>query len=251
MNNDLKSANSAKIGKRFYESRVRLNYSVNEVADILFINKDYISAIEDGNYAVFPSKAFAHAYFKKYKDFLDIECEFPNIFDEKNDKKFKKIKKEIKLSYSIDKNVKKYVLVSLLTASALTLTYFKNSKSSEVIDSKIFSKELKISDLEKIEALIKDNILSKKINMNNVKKKPLLLLFFEASSWVEIYKDNVLIEVKQFDKGDSYELVIDIPFKVVVGNADSVKGTYNGDLIEFNENASGFNGVKIIDFNNE
>ena len=41
MNNDLKSANSAKIGKRFYESRVRLNYSVNEVADILFINKDY------------------------------------------------------------------------------------------------------------------------------------------------------------------------------------------------------------------
>tara|TARA_A100001015_G_C14934734_1_gene689948 strand:- start:34 stop:279 length:246 start_codon:yes stop_codon:yes gene_type:complete len=80
MSNDLKSANSVKTGKKFNELRKELNYSVDDIAKSLFINKDYILAIEKGNYSIFPSEAFAKAYFQKYKNFLNIECEFPSIY---------------------------------------------------------------------------------------------------------------------------------------------------------------------------
>ena len=42
-----------------------------------------------------------------------------------------------------------------------------------------------------------------------------------------------------------------MPFKIVVGNADSVKGTYNGEVIDFTKNANELNGVNTIIFNND
>ena len=38
----LKSASSVKTGKKFYESRLAKNYSIDDVAEILYINKDYV-----------------------------------------------------------------------------------------------------------------------------------------------------------------------------------------------------------------
>ena len=35
----LKSASSVKTGKKFYESRLAKNYSIDDVAEILYINK--------------------------------------------------------------------------------------------------------------------------------------------------------------------------------------------------------------------
>ena len=59
----LKSASSVKTGKKFYESRLAKNYSIDDVAEILYVNKDYVRAIESGNFSIFPSKIFAKAYF--------------------------------------------------------------------------------------------------------------------------------------------------------------------------------------------
>ena len=83
MRDELKSAASAKIGKKFAEKRKYLGYSLDQVSEILVINKDYLKAIEGGNYSIFPSESFAKAYFLKYRDFLKISNEFPNIFDVK------------------------------------------------------------------------------------------------------------------------------------------------------------------------
>ena len=69
----LKSASSVKTGKKFYESRLAKNYSIDDVAEILYINKDYVRAIESGNFSIFPSKIFAKAYFDKYRKFLGID----------------------------------------------------------------------------------------------------------------------------------------------------------------------------------
>ena len=104
---DLKSANSVKTGKKFSELRKELNYSIDDISKTLFINKDYIIAIEKGNYSIFPSEAFARAYFQKYKDFLNIKRDFPSIYDENKDSQHKKIKREIKLPYTLNKKTKK------------------------------------------------------------------------------------------------------------------------------------------------
>jgi hypothetical protein len=50
--------------------------------------------------------------------------------------------------------------------------------------------------------------------------------------------------------GDIYMLDIQKPFKVVVGNAENVEGTYNGNIIDFITNANRLR-VNTIIFNDE
>ena len=66
MENELKSANSVKTGKKFKEKRTKIGLSIDQISKKLFINKDYLIAIESGDYSIFPSETFARAYFKKY-----------------------------------------------------------------------------------------------------------------------------------------------------------------------------------------
>ena len=112
MINELKSANSAKIGKIFKKARNDIGISKRDIADSLVMSLKYIDAIESGNYAVFPSQGFARAYFIKYQDFLSINCDFPSIYNEDN-RKDEIIKKSItKFNTS---------LIPLLIKAAITL----------------------------------------------------------------------------------------------------------------------------------
>ena len=71
------------------------------------------------------------------------------------------------------------------------------------------------------------------------------------SSWIEIYVNNELIEAQQFRAGDTYSRKVQIPFKIVVGNADSLKGTYNGEMIDFSTDNDSLYGVKTVLFDDE
>ena len=87
---------------KFSEKRNNIGFTIDEISEKLFINKDYISAIEKGNYSIFPSESFAKAYFSKYKNFLKISPEFPSLFDQKIEKKHKKISNEIAFENNFD-----------------------------------------------------------------------------------------------------------------------------------------------------
>ena len=50
---ELKSANSAKVGKIFKDARNNLELSKNDIAEALVMNIKYIQAIESGNYSSF------------------------------------------------------------------------------------------------------------------------------------------------------------------------------------------------------
>ena len=58
MSNELKSASSVKTGKKFSDKRNNIGFTIEEISEKLFINKDYIRAIEKGNYSIFPSESF-------------------------------------------------------------------------------------------------------------------------------------------------------------------------------------------------
>ena len=79
----------------------------------------------------------------------------------------------------------------------------------------------------------------------------MLELKFIGECWVELYANNELVEAQQFSDGDTYIKETFTPFKIVVGNADLVKGTYNGEVIDFTKNANELNGVNTIIFNND
>ena len=63
--------------------------------------------------------------------------------------------------------------------------------------------------------------------------------------------DEKLIEAQNFNSGDQYSKVLKPPFKIIIGNSDSVKGTYNGEYIDFITNANRLTKVNIIYFLNE
>ena len=252
MRKDLKSATSVKTGKKFLDFRKKLELTIDDVASKLFVNKEYISAIETGNYSIFPSEAFAKAYFKKYKNFLKIDCDFPDLFTELNSKKFKKIKTEIKLSYSLNKKTQRKIVIAVMIIIFISFLFVFSKISQKNID--LREDIYQISDIENymlIEEMVSNNFpilepLEIEIIDNN-----LIELSFTDSCWIELYINDYLVEAQQFDSGDIYTKVVKMPFKIVVGNADSVKGTYNGEVIDFTKNANELNGVNTIIFNND
>ena len=83
-------------------------------------------------------------------------------------------------------------------------------------------------------------------NLQNIDKN--LILEFSGESWIELYVENELVEAQIFSNGDIYERQIEIPFKIIVGNADFVKGSYNNTEIDFLTNANRLTGVNTINF---
>jgi cytoskeletal protein RodZ len=102
--------------------------------------------------------------------------------------------------------------------------------------------ELEINNQEDLGDI---SIKNEKINIENN-----LTLNFLNECWIEIYYENELVANQLFQTGDTYILDIQKPFKVVVGNADNVEGTYNGVSIDFITNANRLR-VNTIIFNDE
>ena len=262
MINELKSANSAKIGKIFKEARNDIGISKRDIADSLVMSLKYIEAIESGNYAVFPSEGFARAYFIKYQGFLSINCDFPSIYNEDN-RKDEIIKKSItKFNTSLIPLLIK-AGITLLILFVLLMVYksifINKSSDNEIINiidnamnAELIAADIK-NNLKEIEELEINNqedlgdisIENKKINIENN-----LTLNFLNECWIEIYYENELVANQLFQTGDTYMLDIQKPFKVVVGNADNVEGTYNGVSIDFITNANRLR-VNTIIFNDE
>ena len=244
MNSELKSASSVKTGKNFSAKRIELGYSIDEACKKVFINKDYLIAIEKGNYSIFPSESFAKAYFNKYQKFLSIDQEFPLVFNLQSEKKHKKISNEISFNNSLD-NYLKYSLIALaLLAIVFIGIYFVADK---VLPQQMSNpnKTIKADDV-----LSLVNIIDKrKKNLNlapQIIKNNNLVLYFEDECWLELYVENELLETRFFNNGEEYNKIIKSPFKIIVGNGDSVKGTYNGIEIDFISNANRLTKVNTI-----
>ena len=120
MSKYLKSASSAKVGRKFFQAREKLGLSIEEINSSTYINIIYIKAIETGDYSSFPSETFARAYFKKYSDFLKIKPAFPNIY--KQDTTNSKIKK--KINKTINENTYLFYIIIIFSSLALISLFF-------------------------------------------------------------------------------------------------------------------------------
>ena len=126
MSKYLKSASSAKVGRKFFKARERLGLSIEEINSSTYINIIYIKAIESGDYAAFPSESFARAYFKKYSDFLKIESTFPNIYrQEKTNSRIIKKKLEIKINKTFTENTYLFYIIIILSSLTLIGLFFR------------------------------------------------------------------------------------------------------------------------------
>jgi len=254
MTENLKSASSAKIGKLFKLARKELGLSKVEVSNAAFMNIRYINAIESRDYSIFPSEGFAKAYFIKYQDFLSIECEFPPIY-ESNNRQDEIIKKSIaKINPSFIPIIRVVVIVFTIFLSLYIINVSFSTETKDN-DSSLVKETIPNNELNKIDEAVNFNN-STETPLNTIKDKPLinfsnkLIFSFFDECWIEIYSYDELIINKLFKYGDSFEVEIERPFKIVVGNAEAIEASYNGNNIDFITNANRLN-VSTIMFNDE
>ena len=78
---NLKSAQTAKVGKIFKNARLLKSLSLGEVSKEAVINVEYVRGIESGDYSIFPARTYAVKYFEKYAKFLSINPKFFDIYN--------------------------------------------------------------------------------------------------------------------------------------------------------------------------
>ena len=244
---DLKSANSSKIGNMFFDERTKRSLSISDVSEKTLINIKYLNAIESGDYSDFPSEGFARAYFIKYANFLSLRCDFPAIYATKN-RKEEIVKKSVPMI-----NDYFYKAVSAVGVLILILVVFiLLSSSDKSIQIKSDFSESRAFGI--VEIVKKNNIETINLSKKDINSEQLIIneisLVFNNECWIEIYSDDNLVEYQLFNAGETFRKIINRPFKIVIGNADAVSGTYNGNVIDFITNANRLR-VNTVIFNDE
>ena len=139
----LKSAHTGKIGKAFVNARILRSMTCEEVASIIFINVEYIKAIESGDYSIFPARLFAVQYFEKYANFLNLEIDFFDIY---NAEVVAAAEKELNSNLPERSFFKKNIIIftCLVILTSLIFIFqrsYNNSEASDISPQDSFSNE--------------------------------------------------------------------------------------------------------------
>jgi cytoskeletal protein RodZ len=263
----LKSAQTAKIGKQFKSMRESLGLSESTVSAKIYINIDYIKAIESGDYSVFPARMFALRYFEKYSIFLGINQVFFDIYDAENIPKSSAgiQKRQIKDFYPQIKIVVPLMLLAIFfifisedDRPELSTEIIKlprevmegSSTPASETDQKLINDALSL--IRPFVQLTADNAVESELSEFMVSQGVInnLSLRFLEDSWVEISQGRNQLIYKLFKANNNLEISITPPFKIIVGNAGGIVGFYNQNEINFTQVANKLN-VSSIEIDNE
>ena len=264
----MKSAQTAKIGKKFKIARELLGLSEAEVSGVAFINIDYIKAIESGDYTIFPARMFALRYFEKYSSFLKIKQVFFDIYDSDNiPDDSDVIKKDWIKDFSPE------IKIAVTLAVFIIFAFIFNNQWGQTNARKEINKLPSENTQENIAILLQNDpkLIDDALSLINPFIQPStsqaeesefrefavsqgvinnLSLSFVEESWVEIYQGSNQIIYKLFKASDNLEISITPPFKIIVGNAGGIVGFYNQNEINFTQVANKLN-VSSIEIDNE
>ena len=263
----LRSAQTAKIGKKFKSMRESLGLSESQVSEKTYINVDYIKAIESGDYSIFPARMFALSYFERYSIFLGIDQVFFDIYDSDslpksrediNKRQIKDFYPQIKIAAPLMLLAIFFIFIGEDDELELSTKIIKlpreamegNSTLAVVSDQKLINDALSLihpflqpgaSNAD--ESKLTEFTVSQGV-INN------LSLRFLEDSWVEIYQGSNQLIYKLFKANNNFEISITPPFRIIVGNADGIVGFYNQNEINFTQVANKLN-VSSIEIDNE
>lgn len=121
------------LGEELRVARNKTSLSIDEIANILKIKKDYLLALEMENFEALPSGLYGKNYLKKYANFLNIESSQVDIFLKQLDSELEDEdpfpsqvvdKKKFIIFPKIVKNI--LITLSVLAFFFYLLFYFKN-----------------------------------------------------------------------------------------------------------------------------
>jgi cytoskeletal protein RodZ len=117
------------IGSLLKERRKERKLTVSQISEITKIRGEYLKAIEDGNYDVFPSEVYLKGFLKNYAKFLGINTERA-LAMYRRERDFRKAEPTISMSKRlIDKSLdltitpSRVIIVAVIIAALLTVLY--------------------------------------------------------------------------------------------------------------------------------
>lgn len=262
------------IGQKFRDQRVLRKLSIQEISDNTLINSAYLQAIEDGDFSVFPAIAFAKAYFKKYADYLGLIIEFPSQTKGASEKKnneetFVKQKGPNQITFSLWASLGLFFILLLLflvfsplfsNISSMSNDSYNDLDSSQqatksgldILEEEFSTLEVKIDKEEpsQIYIPIYPTEISEEIAEDTLlleSKSSTLEIKFTGDSWIEIYKADEPLIYELFKSGKTFEMIIDKPFWMVIGNSKNTELYYEGDKIDLTSIANSKN-VSVVTF---
>ena len=263
----LRSAQTAKIGKKFKSMRESLGLSESQVSEKTYINVDYIKAIESGDYSIFPARMFAVSYFERYSIFLGIDQVFFDIYDSDNlpkssadinKRQIKDFYPQIKIAAPLMLLAIFFIFIGEDDELDLSTKIIKppreamegNSTLVVVSDQKLINDALSL--IHPFVQPAASNADESKLTEFTVSQGVInnLSLRFLEDSWVEIYQGSNQLIYKLFKANNNFEISITPPFRIIVGNADGIVGFYNQNEINFTQVANKLN-VSSIEIDNE
>ena len=182
---NLKSAQTAKVGKIFKNARLQKSLSLREISTAAFINVEYIRGIESGDYSIFPARTYAVKYFEKYAKFLSINPKFFDIYNADAVAMAEQAEqaRSVKKNFFEKNKIFKYLLVILTLIAIIflmipsrpidkkSIQIIENSKILNTLESNINSQESfqrEITELnDQINSFLNTNNLdSNQVNVN-------------------------------------------------------------------------------------
>ena len=182
---NLKSAQTAKVGKIFKNARLLKSLSLVEASTEAVINVEYIRGIESGDYSIFPARTYAVKYFEKYAKFLSINPKFFDIYNADAVAMAEQAEqaRSVKKNFFEKNKIFKYLLVILTLIAIIflmipsrpidkkSIQIIENSKILNTLESNINSQESfqrEITELnDQINSFLNTNNLdSNQVNVN-------------------------------------------------------------------------------------
>ena len=211
-----KVVKSRKVGAKFKEARFKLNLSLEDISKNILINIKYLEAIEKDDYSIFPARAFALAYYKKYSKFLEIKDIFPLQETESlvNDKK-RSIKSSGMRLAEFEKLIRDnfFKIIVFLTTSLILLIILSlnliDNKSHNLDQSKSGAKVTEILDMKEIDN-VQESIAEPMPNNNN-----LLSVYISTQQGPENINIKKPLIYKLYNNNEVLEIEINIFTSVV------------------------------------
>ena len=207
-------------GGKLYKKRKDLKLSLEEISSKTKISKQYLKALESGDYSIFPADIFARGYFKQYAKFIGLEIPPP-----------------VKNTNNQDTEIKVHI----------------NTNSNFVLGFSIFIFFALMVGITFLD-INSDNIYyngGNETNVQHVDQKSLMTLSikFQEGSWLIInYDDDYETPIIEsyFTAGEEYELLFDAPISLTLDNAQSTTAFLNGLEIDLSENVNKYNSSTLV-----
>lgn len=207
-------------GGKLYKKRKDLKLSLEEISSKTKISKQYLKALESGDYSIFPAEIFARGYFKQYAKFIGLEIPPPV-------KNYKNQDTEIKVHINTNSNFSLGFSIFIFFALMVGITFLDINS---------------------------DNIYyngGNETNVQHVDQKSLMTLSikFQEGSWLIInYDDDYETPIidSYFTAGEEYELLFDAPISLKLDNAQSTTAFLNGLEIDLSENVNKYNSSTLV-----